>query len=610
MKDLSSPDYIKQLPAPPRLIFDDGSRIMQHEAGTGRVKTEEQQPNPRGGVNLRDFYEIDRLVQEIQNIVVASSSSGWTYRVALQFPDEQLADAPAVCWEFEAAFQTSATLALIFVLGDTTYAPCCPDTVAAAHLQANVLIHYGRNACLSATTTDTYSSMAILYSFGNKPNMDMIQQCQEDVLEQVKLKSVRRLLLLYEVQYHSCIEDLQSAICEQGDVLVVAGQIPVTAAAAAPTTISQPVAACQQSACCDRQNKKQMERDCCDTALNDDCCSSSQTTRDIYCCDTKAAADTHVKLPTEHASKADKEYSSVVVGGLELPVEIMSGGWSSDRGAGYTVLFIGHDGSRQFLNIVLRFLSSVTNRPDNFWTWSPETRLCTDSLSPTFQRILNRRFYLVQKAKQCRVFGILVAHLTEHTRKLVASLHRVIQDHNEDLASYTFVVGKINPAKLANFPEIDCFVLVACPEHSLLSNERELYHIPIITPGELLIAFGVTHWGLDAYSTHPSDYWTTVANMVQSAKNVDDDDDSDAPYFSLVTGKFESSSSSEHTRNKNCDLHLEALPGRGVLTTYASAAADFLSQREYQGLVVATDEETVQAAIPGQTGIASNYGDR
>lgn len=36
---------------------------------------------------------------------------------------------------------------------------------------------------------------------------------------------------------------------------------------------------------------------------------------------------------------------------------------------------------------------------------------------------------------------------------------------------YTFVVGKINPEKLANFMEIDVFVLIACPENSLISSQ-------------------------------------------------------------------------------------------------------------------------------------------
>ena len=37
--------------------------------------------------------------------------------------------------------------------------------------------------------------------------------------------------------------------------------------------------------------------------------------------------------------------------------------------------------------------------------------------------------------------------------------------------SYTISVGKLNPSKLANFLEIECFVLVACPENSLIDSK-------------------------------------------------------------------------------------------------------------------------------------------
>ena len=47
---------------------------------------------------------------------------------------------------------------------------------------------------------------------------------------------------------------------------------------------------------------------------------------------------------------------------------------------------------------------------------------------------------------------------------------------------YTFVVGKLNPNKLANFPEIDVFVAVACPENSII-NDKEFFR-PVITPYE------------------------------------------------------------------------------------------------------------------------------
>lgn len=39
---------------------------------------------------------------------------------------------------------------------------------------------------------------------------------------------------------------------------------------------------------------------------------------------------------------------------------------------------------------------------------------------------------------------------------------------NAHKKSYTISVGKLNPAKLANFLEIECFILVACPENSVV----------------------------------------------------------------------------------------------------------------------------------------------
>ena len=51
--------------------------------------------------------------------------------------------------------------------------------------------------------------------------------------------------------------------------------------------------------------------------------------------------------------------------------------------------------------------------------------------------------------------------------------------------TYTLVVGKLNPAKLANFLEIDVFVLVSCPHNFLL--EQKDFHRPIVSPFEVCI---------------------------------------------------------------------------------------------------------------------------
>lgn len=81
-----------------------------------------------------------------------------------------------------------------------------------------------------------------------------------------------------------------------------------------------------------------------------------------------------------------------------------------------------------------------------------------------------RRYAAVEKAKDADVIGIVVGTLgvssylplISQLRKLIAARHK---------KAYTLAVGKLNPAKLANFLEIECFVLVACPENSLIDSK-------------------------------------------------------------------------------------------------------------------------------------------
>jgi len=631
---ISSSGSSNAAPPPPKLVFDDGSRVMRQEQAAPANNNEDAPTTcsrPRH-CPVREYYEVDRLVQEILSQPPQNDNG---YRIALQFPDELLSDAPDVCWEFERqlAATNANNTALVFVLGDTTYAPCCPDLVAAAHLQASVLVHYG-HACLSSSTES--SSCRVLYSWGRRRGD--VAACVRVVTARCSSQEVERLLLLYEVSYHHCVAELQAALLAASSTTrleVVVGSLPswaVSSSSAGAVGTAVPSSS-TVSGCCSETNNECGSSSA--TSKSDGCHHTSIRQSDITTSSTAASnqatsnssmGETGVQDPNQSKPPILQPHP-ITVGGLELPTQVVShgtDGWSAETGTGYTVLFLGRDTSPPFFNMVLRFLSSNHHRPDQFWTWSPETGLSPSSWlsSPSFQRTLNRRFYLVQKARQCRVFGILVAHMTNDTRRLVASLRQTIARHCPEATSYTLVVGKINPAKLTNFPEIDCFVLVACPEHSLLSDhdQRERYPpIPIVTPLELLMALGVTEWGAGAgeYTTHPADYWRVMGDFAVKTKkendkgNDCDDDDSDAPYFSLVTGKYEAS----QTAQTDDAVDLAALPGRGALTSYRSAAADFLQQREYQGLTVvgAADDEDgdkVHAAVPGHTGIASNYNNR
>jgi diphthamide synthase subunit DPH2 len=717
---------------PPILLFDDGSRSIL----TDQNATDNSIPITSSKcldenkyhisitrdpyISIREFYEIDRLVNDIKILLSSQSSSvevetrshdgseielkvtsttshdtsqnnsdnikhrqnnikhaddstkdDYSIRIAVQFPDELLIDAPEVCWEYETSMKQYSNHVLVFCLGDTTYAPCCPDVAAAMHLNATCIVHYGP-ACLTPYPT----VIPVLYSFGvyfrssssriesstsnnvqssshHNQSADIVGWCVNDIIDQIQKedgeKSVnrtRRILLLYEVMYHSMIDELQTKILEQGNITVVAGKIP----------------------------------------------DNTVTTTD-YSVGLNAAS------PDCGAVDVSSSLSVCRMGGLELPTGLDF--------SEYTFLFIGNDQCRQYMNIVLQFLSSNTNRPQQFWTWRPPSSLLAaamavpscriddqhhgpkivskesknqsipehDQLTPNtsvsissesllmselsdkFRRKLNRRFYLIQKAKHCSVFGILVANLSDtYVRSVVRSLRELVEydgvpvagsddnnnnnddnDNNEhrrrrnhSRTSYTFAVGKINCAKLSNYADIDCFVLVACPEHSILEDENE-YPVPIITPFELCIAFGIVEWGSVDYSLNVHDYLSLIHqhnNKARSNKehcqeddnkhigdNLDDDDD--APYFSLVTGKYESSTRLR-SANVSTDLNLSQLPGQGKVTTYYSAAANFLSQRQYQGLELIHDNvnedsehsNTIKVAVQGQCGIASKYGDR
>jgi Putative diphthamide synthesis protein len=71
-------------------------------------------------------------------------------------------------------------------------------------------------------------------------------------------------------------------------------------------------------------------------------------------------------------------------------------------------------------------------------------------------------------------------------RPLISYLRQVLT--NAHKKAYTISVGKLNPAKLANFAEIECFVLVACPENSLIDAKVQPTSISsILLPSDKLL---------------------------------------------------------------------------------------------------------------------------
>lgn len=238
-----------------------------------------------------------------------------------------------------------------------------------------------------------------------------------------------------------------------------------------------------------------------------------------------------------------------------------------------------------------------------------------------------RRYAMVQKAKDADVFGILVGTLgVASYLPLITHLRKLLTKKQKK--SYTISVGKLNPAKLANFMEVECFVYVACGEGAIVVGDKEFLR-PIVTPYELEIALGLGRGWTGEYIL---DFEKVLAESkvqpdgIDERNKVDDnddgnedgEDDGDRPLFSLVTGTYRhpkrygggdnkpqigggSSDSQSAVILRNQDSAVAQLNN--------SAAGQFLIQRTYQGLDMRIGQDAPSVLEQGRSGIAKGYQD-
>ncbi|XP_019093205.1 PREDICTED: diphthamide biosynthesis protein 2-like [Camelina sativa] len=144
----------------------------------------------------------------------------------------------------------------------------------------------------------------------------------------------------------------------------------------------------------------------------------------------------------------------------------------------YLLFWIGSDSSA-FANVVLTFNGCDIVRYD-----AEEDSLVTEFYQQ--RRILMRRYYLVEKAKDANIVGILVGtlgvagylHMIHHMQALISAAGK---------KSYFLAMGRPNPAKLANFPECDVFIYISCAQTALLDSKE--FMSPVMTPLEANLAF-------------------------------------------------------------------------------------------------------------------------
>lgn len=518
-------------------------------------------------------YEIKRTVDEIRN--------GKWKRIALQFPDDMLVDAPRVFerirddlkearrnlspaqkGDINGVAQALAESSLqdgqmnrtadvldesLCILADTSYGACCVDEVAAEHVDAEVVVHYGRS-CLSPT-----ARLPVIYVFTSKPlDLDAVVESFKSTYKTLDEK----ICLMADIPYSHHLNNLHLRLAHQG-----------------------------------YQNLFK----------------------------TNIIHDPKSLLPNR-----------------TVPAEVQA---NAEALREYSIFHIATPPTS-----LLLILSSRIKSMHILDTGSASS----GALEASTSQLLRRRYALITRLSTVPIFGILINTLS-------VSNYMDALSHCQDLIrragkkSYTFVVGKVNAAKVANFSEIGGWVVIGCWESSLIESKD--FFRPIITPSELEVALQGDEqrtWGgewigdfsallgkdrgekIDGHTNGESQSDARQAGQ----SDWDDASDDEPPEFDLRTGRYVSHSRPMGRQSRpavaevGADTHSTPAPASSALVQRAkgdiaaiggqvSPAAEYLrSKRTWQGLgsdyeisYERDDEGKIRGAAmeEGRSGVAKGY---
>lgn len=492
---------------------------------------------------IRSTYEIDRTAREIRQ-------GGWR-RIALQFADHMLVDAPRVVQILDAELAAgSDTEVRIHILADTSYSACCVDEIAAEHADAEVVVHYGRT-CLSPT-----SRLPVIYVYTS-----------------------------HKLDHGVVVEKFGSEFSDKTARVVVMADL------------------------------------------------TYQDHVDAIVGDLKAAGYTNV-LGTRVVRDPAGIIPNRKIEGPEMTDDVIKS---------HSLFHISDPPTSLLLALQTRFASlHVLSTPNSS---SPTID------NPTLRAagLLRRRFARVLSLASAGVVGILVNTLSVSNYLASIDLLRA-KIAKGGKKSYTVVVGKLNPAKLANFSEIEGWVVIGCWESGLIEDDVG-YWRPVVTPFEMEVAlmseeeriWGGEWWGgieklkkeVEASDNNGRDklQHQEGGDVAPAEGNGDEDgvegEESLPPQFDLRTGKLIShsrpmqltvrsantsnDSSKESTENASGGQPTNAVTKRVVgelasINGVASPGAEYLrSKRTWQGLGTDFDQEASTLIEEGRSGIARGY---
>lgn len=444
---------------------------------------------PLSDDELSITYDIERTLREIRQARYK--------RIALQFPDDMLPDAPRVFQllsrglnsedvasangtqttgqtnggaadaegsitdsvsRLSVADGTEKWSPRLYILADTSYGTCCVDEVAAEHVDADVVVHYGRS-CLSPS-----ARLPVIYVFTHKalplePVVEAFKTTYPDLSTKV--------IIAADVTFSGHVPELYARLVQDGYSNLFATEVAHEPSSPIPNR------------------------------------TVPETVRD--------APETLSDWQLFHIS--------------DPPTAL---------------------------------LLTLASRVAAIHIY-PTSNLSNTNIKPlpaSTSAALRRRYAILTSLNTVPIWGILIntlsvknyLHIVEHVKEQIAAAGK---------KSYMFVVGKLNAAKVANFSEIGGWVVIGCWESSLVDS-RDFWK-PVITPFELELALksdaervwtGSWHSNFQAILDKPAEEEPKEDEQEASndaTDNVDEEEDmsepeSAPPEFDLRTGRYVSHS--------------------------------------------------------------------
>ena len=262
-----------------------------------------------------------------------------------------------------------------------------------------------------------------------------------------------------------------------------------------------------------------------------------------------------------------------------------------------SLLYIGDNTEDSLLTeLSLRFCNTVNNI---FGLFFNKDKQCFEGqvLPKTFSsKLLYRRFNLIEKAKECSTFGILIGSLSiPNLNRMIDLIKSLLQSQERKV--YTLLLGKITDEKLANFTEyIDAFVLIGCPFNQGYNSKA--IDKPIMSPLDVKYAFD-ENYSWDGFYSFDVDYILINDNEIKEQ---------------LENIKILKEKEIEQIQNKINKENLESIQkietNQALAPIFSLDIIEKYETRKFKGLQINNDDpeiNEIRKVVKGKRGIPIKY---